>query len=164
MSMMLVQFQFKNLEEEEQELIPDFCDTLIELISSKLNNKSLKRKINVRLEYLINEAHWIDWDNGKKRNTTVEDLINAIKSSIIANIYKDGIWKIEIDTNVLIPNSYTSIDRFIRFLNYGDLNYKGTGIFTNLEHAYRYHKLNSLWSYFVLQKFGRFANSEIITV
>ena len=41
--------------------------------------------------------------------------------------------------------------RLIRFLEYGDLNYKGMNLFKRLEHKYNWNKLNSLWTMYCLK-------------
>jgi len=162
--MMILQFQFTNLEDNEKEIIPDFCEFLKDLMLAKLNTKINRKKISLRLKYIEEEAKWINWDNNKKYNTSVTDIIESISQSIIAVPYKNNLWKIEIDGNVLIPNSFTSIDRLARFLNYGDIKCRATGIFTNLEHEYRHQKLNAIWNYFIVKELGYNPTSNIITV
>ena len=162
--MMILQFQFTNLDEKEKEIIPDFCEFVKNLMLAKLNTKINRKKISLRLKYMEEEARWINWNNNKKYSTSVEDIINSIMESIVAVPYKNNLWKIEVNSNELIPNSYTSIDRLIRFLNYGDTKYKATGIFTNLEHEYRHQKLNAIWNYFIMRELGHNAVSTIITV
>lgn len=162
--MMILQFQFTNLTEKERELIPNFCEFFKNMILVKLNTKINRKKISLRLKYMEEEASWIDWESNKKYNTSVTDIIDTISQSIIAVPYKNNVWKIEINSNVLIPNSYTSIDRLVRFLNYGDTKYKATGMFTNIEHEYRHQKLNALWNWFILKELGYNTSSLIITV
>jgi len=161
--MVILQFQFTNLIEEEREIIPDFCEFLKSLMLAKLNTKINRKKISLRLKYMEDEARWINWNN-KKYSTSVQDIIDSIILSLVAVPYKNNLWKIEVNTNVLIPNSYTSIDRLIRFLNYGDIKCKATGMFTKLEHEYRHQKLNGIWNYFILKELGYNTTSTIITV
>ena len=162
--MMILQFQYINLEENEKEIIPDFCEFLKSLMLVKLNTKINRKKISLRLKYMEEEAKWINWNNTAKYNTSVQDIIDTISDAIIAVPYKNNLWKIEVNRNVVIPNSYTSIDRLIRFLNYGDIKCKATGMFTVLEHEYKHQKLNALWNYFVIKELGYNPTSNIITV
>lgn len=162
--MMILQFQFTNLQEDEKEIIPDFCEFLKSLMLAKLNTKINRKKISLRLKYIEEEAKWINWDNNRKYNTSVQDIIETIMKAIIAVPYKNNLWKIEVDANVLIPDSYTSIDRLIRFLNYGDIKCKATGMFTNLEHEYKHQKLNAMWNYYIMRELGHNAVSNIITI
>lgn len=162
--MVILQFQFTDLTDNEQEIIPDFCKFLKYLMLAKLNTKINRKKISLRLKYIIEEASWVKWDNNKKYNTDLNDVIDAIMKSIVAVPYKNNIWKIEVNSNILIPNSYTSIDRLIRFLNYGDTKCKATGMFTNLEHEYNYKKLCSIWTFYVMNELGSTTSAKIITV
>ena len=162
--MMILQFQFTNLEENEKEIIPDFCEFLKSLMLAKLNTKINRKKISLRLKYLEEEVSWINWNGSKKYDTTTSDLIDTIIKSIRAVPYKNNLWKIEVDGNILIPNSYTSIDRLVRFLNYGDIKCRATGMFTNLEHEYRHQKLSAMWNYYVMKELGYSPSSRIITV
>lgn len=162
--MMILQFQFANLQENEKKIVPDFCEFLKDLMLAKLNTKINRKKISLRLKYIEEDVNWINWNSSKKYDTNVSNIINSIINSIIAIPYKNNIWKLEIDSNVLIPNSCTSIDKLIRFLNYGDNKFKATGIFTNLEHEYRHQRLNAIWNYYVLNELGYNPISTIITV
>ena len=153
--MMLIQFQFMDIDEDDLEAIKQIINT----IDTKIN----RLKINARLSYIINKVSWINWNGSNRYNTTADDLMNAIKDSIIATEYKNNLWKIEIDSTKLIPNSSTSIDRFIRFLNYGDSYTRATGIFTKLEKDFNHIKLMSLWKYFAFQKFGEISSVQIIS-
>ena len=88
--------------------------------------------------------------------------LNQAKAMTSVVEYKDNLWKIEINSNILIPNSYTSIDRLIRFINYGDNVCAGTGMFTKLEQEYGHHQLNAIWNYFIIKELGHPAQSKII--
>ena len=162
--MMILQFQYINLDADEKEIIPDFCEFVKSLMLTKLNTKVNRKKISLRLKYIEEEAKWINWNNTSKYSTSVQDIIETISDAIITVPYKNNIWKIEVNRNVVIPNSYTSIDRLIRFLNYGDTKCKATGMFTTLEHEYRHQKLNALWNYYVIKELGYNPTSNIITV
>lgn len=163
--MVILQFQFTDLQEEERQLIPDFCDWLKMFMFNKLYSKMNMRKIGLRLEYIENnDLPWISWKPNKKYDTTVMDLIENIIDSIIATPHKNNVWKLETDNVTVIPNSYTLIEKFIRFVNYGDNKCKATGIFTNMEQEYRHQKLNALWKHYVLKEYGYIPDSIIVTV
>lgn len=162
MLMNIIQFQFTNTTDDEQDLIPSFCDWLGSILYSNIDTKINRRKIDLRLNYIIDEAQWINWTNDKY-NLTVSEIMYAIQDSITYKQYKDNIWKIIINPNILIPHSYTSIDRLVRFLNYGDNIQRATGIFTNLEREYNFNKLNTLWNMFILRNLGGMSNTKIIT-
>lgn len=161
--MILLQFQFIDVQEDEMQLVPEFCKYLKHMLLVKLNTKINRRKLSLRLQYIENEVDWINWIKNKKYNTSVQDIVDAITQAIVATEYKDNIWKIEVNQNVLIPNTYTSIDKLIRFINFGDNVCKGTGMFTNLEHEYRHQQLNAIWNFFVIKELGHNATTRIIT-
>ena len=163
--MMILQFQFIDLQEEEQNVIPDFCESVKQLILAKLKSKINMKKISLRLKYIEEgNVNWVSWQPHKQYNTTTIELIETIVDSIKVVPYKNNIWKLETDNATVIPNSYTLMDKFIRFLNYGDNKCKATGIFTDIEHEYRHQRLNALWNYYILKEFGYNPSSTIITV
>lgn len=161
--MNILQYQFTNIDENDEELIPEFNDFLIDRVFESINTKVNRRKISLRLNYLLDKVSWINWDNNKKYNTGVQDIIDAIQDSLVAVPYKNNLWKIQINSNITIPNSFTSIDRFVRFLNYGDTNNKATGIFSNLENKFNHQKLNNLWKYYYMQECGGLTDVLIIS-
>lgn len=161
--MVLLQFQFTNTEEDDTEMIPDFCDLVINQLFEHINTSINRRKIGLRLNYLLNEVPWVDWDKSRKYNTSVQDIMNTIGDSLVAVPYKDNLWKIQIDTSLVIPNSYTSIERLIRYLNYGDLKSRATGIFTGLEKKFNHKKLNAMWKYFCMVETGGLTDVVIIS-
>ena len=159
--MVILQFQFTNINEDDKENIPDFCEFFIDRILETLNTKMNIKKIHLRLKYLY-DASWINWYGDKKYDTTATSLLQAVNSSLRAVPYKDNLWKIEVDPNILIPNSSTSIDRFIRYLNYGDLKSRPTGLFTKLENYFNHNKIRQLWNYYNLSHYGYVSEAEII--
>lgn len=160
--MVIIQFQFTNTTDEEQELIPDFCNWLCSILYSKIDTKINRKKIYLRLDYLLNQANWINWGKDKD-NITTSEIMTAIYDSMTYQQHKDNNWKICINTSVLIPHSFTSIDRLIRFINYGDNFQRATGIFTNLEREYNHNKLNTLWNIFTLKQLSGMSNAKIIS-
>ncbi len=160
--MMIIQFQFTNTTDDEQELIPYFCDWLSSVLYSNIDTKINRKKISLRLDYIINKAQWINW-NSDKYNITVSEIMSAIRDSITYEQYRNNTWKMIINPNILIPRSNTSIDRLVRFLNFGDNVQRATGIFTNLEREYNHSKLNILWNMYVLKHLGGMSNAKIIS-
>ena len=157
--MMISQFQFTNISDEEIEIIPEFGDFLIDYIYEKINTKFNRLKINTKIKYLYT-VQWISW---KKKEIDIDIILEAIYNSIIFREYKDNIWKIEIDSSAKIPNTNTGIDRFIRFLNYGDIYNKGMGLFTNITNSLGFYILNDLWRVFVVRELGMMTQVKIIS-
>ena len=160
--MLLLQFQFVDIAtDKERELFNDFGMWLCEMFYAQINTKINRRKISLRMNYL-QDVSWIAWHKNKMYDTGVNDIMRAIKQSIVCTPHRNNVWTIHIDSNVLIPNSNTSIDRVIRFLNYGDMKYKATGMFTAITTFYRHDKLNGLWKLFVSQQLGYITTTTII--
>ena len=98
-----------------------------------------------------------------KYNLSVSAIMRAIRDSIDIEQQRDNMWKIQINPNVLIPYSNTSIDRLIRFINYGDNKQRATGMFTNLEREFNHKELNSMWQLFILRNLGSMSQAKIIS-
>lgn len=155
--MLIFQFEYEKLNEEEQELIYDFGEFLKDIVYSEIFTKTNMLKIKLRIPYLYT-VRWIQWI---KRKITIEQIFDTINNSFKFVKHKDNIWILELDTSVLIPNTQTSMSRLIRFLEYGDLQYKGMNMFKKLEHKYNWNKLNSLWSMYCLKHLGNLPESKI---
>lgn len=160
--MMLLQFQFTQFgSEKEYEIIPDFCEWLGNQMFEYINTKINRKKIELRINYLY-KVPWIKWAT-KSSYIDVEMIMKAIYQSITFEEYRNNLWKINIDENVLIPNTYTSISRLVRFINYGDNKTRATGMFTNLVHKFNHITLNNLWRIYATNRLGYFSQIKIIT-
>lgn len=142
-------------------MIPSFNNWLCDVIFSKLNTKINRKKISLRLNYILDSVDWVTWKKDKY-NLTVSEIVNAIYSSLMCEEYKNNLYQLRINTNVLIPHSVTSIDRLIRFINYGDNKQRATGIFSNLEHEFNHKELNNLWQLYLLKSGLGMTDSTII--
>lgn len=162
MPMMLLQFQFTNTTEEEREIIPDFCKWLCLVLFSSINTKINRKKISLRINYILEKVDWVSWDKNKYSLSTIE-IMDAIADSFTYEQYKDNLWKILINANNLIPHSFTSIDRLIRFINYGDNKQRGTGMFTKLEQEFNHNKLNTMWAMYCMKHLGKMTDVKIIS-
>lgn len=162
MPMVILQFQFTNTTDEEQDLVPKFCNWLSQVIYSNIDTKINRKKISLRLNYILDKAQWVNWEKDKY-NLSVSDIMQKINTSIYCEQYRKNIWKIRINPNINIPHSTTSIDRLIRFINYGDNYMRGTGMFSNLEHKYNHTELMSMWQMFCMKNLGIMSYAKIIT-
>lgn len=162
MLMLILQFQFTNTTDEEQDIIPDFCMWLCAILFSQINTKINRKKIGLRLDYILEKATWVNW-NSDKYNLTVSEIMERIYDSLTYEQQRYNKWKIIINQNILIPYSNTSIDRLVRFINYGDNFQRATGMFTNLEKEYNHSKLHTLWNMYVLKELGTTSQAKIIT-
>ena len=147
--MTILQINFSDVNDAELRSIPDFMQELASVIVTKLNTKINRKKIKLRLNYMLEDAEWVNWLPNLKYNTTIDDIINAIGKSITVREYKNNTWKLEVLEDIKIPNSITPISRFIRFFNYGDNVYHPTGFFTNLSGELRGNKIYSYWNLYL---------------
>ena len=160
--MLIKQIRFENLNDDEVNIIPDFLEWLILQIYSNLNNTMNRRKIKTRSQYLL-KVSWINWKS-KNKEIDLQDLMQAIFDSFSYEKNRINTWSLKTNNHIMIPNTNTSIDRFIRFIEYGDANLKGLGIFSKLINAYKSNKLNTLWNIFTTDQLGYFnINSKLIS-
>lgn len=157
---MILQFQITNITEDERDMIPEFCKWIINKMYIEMNTKINRRKIQLRINYLYT-VPWISWKSRKYIDT--QTIMDTIYKSITYKEYKDNIWKVDIDDSILIPGTATSISRLVRFINSGDSNMLGTGMFSTIENRYKGPELMSLWKVFILDNLGELSNSKIIT-
>lgn len=162
MPMMILQFQILNTTDEEQDQVKEFCYWLCSVLYSKIDTKINRRKISLRINYILEQVTWVKW-NSDKYNLSVSAIMRAIRDSIDIEQQRDNMWKIQINPNILIPYSNTSIDRLIRFINYGDNKQRATGMFTNLEREFNHKELNSMWQLFILRNLGSMSQAKIIS-
>lgn len=148
--MLIKQIQFTNCTEEELELIPDFMEWLIDNIYSYMNNKINRRKIQLRLKYL-STVPWIHWTS--ENYTDVQTIMENIYESFTYEEQQYGKWVLTTNSNIVLPHTSTSIDRIIRFLEYGDIKFNATGMFNKIKNEYKFHKVNNLWKMFLLSKY-----------
>lgn len=148
--MLIKQIQFTNCTEEELELIPNFMEWLIDNIYSYMNNKINRRKIQLRLKYL-STVPWIHWTS--ENYTDVQTIMENIYESFTYEEQQYGKWVLTTNSNIVLPHTSTSIDRIIRFLEYGDIKFNATGMFNKIKNEYKFHKVNNLWRMFLLSKY-----------
>ena len=160
--MLIKQIQFTKCTEEELELIPDFLEWLIDNMYQNLNTKINRRKIQLRLNYL-SEVPWIQWNN-KKDFTDTQTIMKCIYDAFSYEEQQLGLWVLTTNSNIILPNTNTSFERIIRFLEYGDMKFNATGMFNKLKNEYKFHKINNLWKTFILTKYGiGITESQLLT-
>lgn len=161
MLMLIRQFQFTNISDEELDLIEDFCEWLCQQMFSYINTKINRRKIQLRINYLY-KVHWINWN--KTSYIDVDSIMKAIEESFSYEEYRNNIWKIQTNSKILIPGTSTLMDRLIRFLDFGDSVHLGTGIFSSIKKYYDAKKLNQMWKIFITHHLGTMISDvKIIT-
>ena len=158
--MFILKFKVVNTNEKELAIVDYFCQYLKTIIYNEIDNKLNRIKIGLRIPYIY-KVPWIQWT---EKYISVDDILKTMYKSITFDKHDKNEYVIKIETNTLIPNTTTSMDRLIRFLEYGDLNFKGLGIITKLEHKYNFNRLYGLWSVFCIQQLGYQPLSYIIGV
>lgn len=159
--MLIRQFQFTNVSDEELDYIEDFCEWLCQQMFGYINTKINRRKIQLRINYLY-KVHWIDWK--KSSYIDVDSIMKAIDESFSYEEYRNNVWKIQTNSKVLIPGTLTLMDRLIRFLDFGDSNQMGTGMFSSIKKHYDAKQLNNMWRIFINHKLGTcISDVKIIT-
>lgn len=163
MPMIIIQFQVINTDEDELKLVPDFCKWLQDtIIINYIDNYNIENKIKVRLDHL-QEVNWIKWKNNKKYKLNSNIILDTILNNIKCYKYKDNIYKIETNTDIVIPNTHTSIDRLVRFLNSGDSETPATDFITQIQHKLNFSQLNALWKLFITNELGYYTDSRLVT-
>jgi hypothetical protein len=88
--------------------------------------------------------------------------METIRYALTYKQHRENKWCLAINDSMLIPHSNTSIDRLVRFINYGDNNQRATGMFTKLEHEINHKELNHLWQLFTIKSLGCMSQAKII--
>lgn len=159
-NMLIIQFQFSEVDnEDEYNLIPDFCEWICEQMYQKLDTKINRRKIQLRIKYLYNVS-WIHWIK-KPKFIDTQTIMETIHKSFKYEQYRKGIWTIRTDINVTIPGTNTSADRLIRFIDYGDNVMHATGMFNKLKGDFGFQNLNNLWRLYCLDNLGYLSETKI---
>lgn len=156
--MNIIQYQITHAG-KDIELLDEFNEWLCEQMYMYLNTYINRKKIQLRINYLY-KAKWIKW---RTKYIDTEMIMQAIRESITYEKYKNNVVRINTDMNVLIPNTNTSIDRLIRFLNFGDEKINATGMVTALTNKFSYKYLNNLWGYFIHTYTGEFSTARLIS-
>lgn len=157
--MLLMQFQFVGTNEYESELIPEFCEWISNQIFQEIDTNNNKLKIKNKIKYLYT-VPWIRWSTNKK--TDADTIMSTIRKSISYRKLKDNTWNIYINDSIRLKNTYTSISRLVRFIDYGDTNINATGMFSIAYKNYGAFRLQSSWRLFILDELGYLPESKII--
>lgn len=160
---MITQFQFTNTvnEDDSIELIPDFCKWLCDILYSYIDTKLNRRKIQLRIKHLY-EVPWIRWSK-KPSYTDTQTILETFRKSLIVEQYRKNIWRLRTDTTTELPNTFSSVDRVVRFIEYGDSQIPGTGIITKASQNIIGINLQTLWKTYCLQELGYVSDIQIIT-
>lgn len=109
-----------NLYEVNTDLQIPFCEYLIDQIKDNIEFNFNSAKC-IKAEQYINENNIIDYQI-RVQYTRVYDLYRLAVNNL--NIHKrdEGLFEINLDKNINIPNSYTKLYNIISLLEYGSLS------------------------------------------
>lgn len=157
---MIIKFQIINTTRKEKQIMPQFCRFLIDKIYEELNTPLNRRKIQLRINYMY-KTKWITWSS--KKYTDVQTIMDNIYKSFKYNKLRNNVWVIDIDNVMVLKGTLTPISRIVRFINSGDININGTGMFSKIENKYRSTELVVLWNLFTLDNLQEISEAKIIT-
>ena len=156
--MFLMQFQITNIDPKENEIAEDFCEWLCDQIYTFIHNKRIIRKLKLRLDYCTHNKIINCY-----RDISINDILKDLYNSMGYRMLDHNVWQIYIDKNYRIKNSHDSIDKFIRFVSYGDQNLKGMSLFTRFEDIFSHNRLSRLWQIYSVNRLGHMSNIKMIT-
>ena len=105
----------------------NFCNYIIQELKS-LFEKSFNNQQVIKLEEYINSYNNINQIIPKKAYYSVHDLYRLALESLKINKIDTNIYQIEIDKNIVIPNSYNDLYSIISLFEYGTLSVKKYGL------------------------------------
>lgn len=139
---MKIMFKLSYSNESEKNLRDDFCNFIVTSMSHDIVDGSNIVKVKVLSDKILSEK-WISWI----RNPVYHDpyyLLVLIANNLRYTELRDGSFIIEINPNVFYPGSRTKLERFVRFLDKGNMTIRGSYIFTEVFTKYS-EQLIDLW-------------------
>lgn len=140
---MKIAFKLKYSNESEKELRESFCNLIVTSISHDIVNHSNVTKIKVLSDKILS-MKWISWIGRPVNYLDPMYLLAMIANSVEYKKLKNGLFIIRIDLATCYPGSRTKLERFVRFLDKGNMTIKGSYIFTEIFTKYA-EQINDLW-------------------
>ena len=156
---MIIRMQFENTNTSEYSSIKDFLRWLCDKIYIYLSREANRKKIELRIKYIENIS-WIEWTEAK--TLTAGEILQAIKSSFKIR-RKNLTWEIYFDNKIKIPHTNTPLIKLISFIEFGDENVAGTGMFQYVRRKFTHKQLNAWWVGYYMLKEGKYPKSRIIS-
>lgn len=155
---MVIQFTLSP-KADEQQLVTEFCDMIVGSIRQDIYRNIIPIKLELLKEHIIN-ASWMKWIR-KPTDINMMQLIKFALSHLNYSRRGTNEFIIKFD-NVLIPNSNTSLDSVIRFIDMGNEVSVCTTFITKIFNEYR-DNLNDYWQSYVYLKLKKHTTSTIRT-
>jgi len=158
---MKIIFKITSKDKEELSIVNDFCNMLVSEIKSDILNNVNYYKLSLYEDSLI-KSSWIIWKR-TPRKIDMKKLVNLIVDSIVCTNLRKGRHMISVDNSVILPNSYTSIERVARFLDRGNELYNGTFFISKIFMKYQ-KRINDYWKSYVSLRLRKITVSEVVTI
>lgn len=158
---MRLEFEIVNLEKDEAELIPEFCNLLVKCMSTDIRNSLKSEKLQTREHDLLNVG-WISW-NRKPESINMYRLGLYIADSIICKPMQNNSYVVEINPKIRMPYSSTRLEQVARFLDRGNESMHPMPFISPVFNKYRM-RINEYWKSFVSTKLRRVSVRETIIV
>lgn len=158
---MNLEFNIDNLNKEEKDIIPEFCNMLTESIQNDIRNNIRYSKINSREEDILS-LNWINWIRKPKSYNMVK-LGYLIVESITCKHIEKNLYSIAINRKVYMPLTRTKLSRVARFLDRGNESTPPINFISPIFAKYR-KNINKYWKAFVSVKLKIIDTKEIITI
>ena len=123
---MELELDLRNIPENQR--LP-FCNYIINVLEEIFTNLGDLPRFSLMEKY-INDNHYINWQAKKNDYISVSDLYRLATTHLEIKNRDKTIYKISINPNENIPNSYTTILPIISLLEYGTLSIKKIGLLT----------------------------------
>ena len=120
-----------NLKNVVEELREKFCYFIIEEIKSQIIKVGNSPKYSTMEKY-INENNLINWITNKNNYISVYELYLLAANNFKVEKIDENNYRIFLDPNENIPNSYTTLYPIISLLEYGSLSVRKCEILTKI--------------------------------
>lgn len=158
---MKIVFELKCEDKKEIDLKDDFCQFIVDSIKNDIVSTTNLEKVRVISQKILN-LKWISWIS---RPTSINPyyLVRFIADNVEYANLKDNLYIVRINPTICYPGSYTKLERFVRFLDKGNITVRGSHIFVNIFAKYD-NKIDELWNMYKSKKLRRYKinNSFVI--
>ena len=122
-----------------------FCNLMVHWIRETIKRTTNMQLLQIKIDEMV-ESKLINWV-GEEEAISAKRLLQVIVRSIEWHRFRNE-YTIQINPNILFPNSYTSVEKITRYINYGTLTSKGTGFISVVFDKYQ----RNVYKYFLMYK------------
>lgn len=158
---MRIEFHLESKDKDELSLAEDFCKLLVSNIKEDILRYTNYNKLELYEDSLIN-SNWINWKH-KPSSINMKKLIKYIANSITYKSGRKHKYVIYIKSTIMLPNSYTPLERVARFLDKGNEIYRGTFFISKIFMKYRAN-IKKYWRSYISIKLKKLSVSEVVLI